>query len=698
MNSLLILIIQIAVIIILSRVIGFIFRKIHQPQVVGEMLAGILLGPSLLGWLAPDVSSFIFPAESLKFLNILSQIGLLLFMFIIGLEFDPKLLKGRGNAAFLIGQASIVLPFILGVILSLLLYPVLSSNSVTFTAFSLFIGASMSVTAFPVLARILGEKNLIKTKLGAITIACAAVNDLTAWSILAVLVTIVRAGSDKIPFWLTISGSIVFILIMIFIIRPLIAKLENYFNIRGNRLTNDMLALVLLLMLASAWTTEWLGIHALFGAFFMGAIMPRNKHFLNSVVEKLNDVTVVLLLPIFFALTGLHTRFGLINGADMWFYFALILAVAILGKLGSSLIFTKIASLSWREASTLGILMNTRGLMELIILSIGLELGVISPPLFAMMVMMALVTTFMTTPIFEWVYPKKIIRKELEEAEKEKQEFRVLIPVSFPSSGPALLKMASAISTQNNLKAYALHLVRASDISISNIAEENGKPQNIEALIPLLKAAEENKSITVRPLSFASRNAAEEIYQIANIKDVDLIIMGFHKPVLSESILSGTVSEVLKNARTDVCVYLERKFSPYKNILVPFNEGIHDKGALTLAHRIAVNMDALVTVLHIVAPKSETSVPAEHNLQNHSSRTERIENFPDENIKLQVVESSTPLDTAIKIANQNYDLVVVGLSETWGLEQSLFSKRHTRLARECPASLLILRKYTRNEN
>ncbi len=697
MNTLLILIIQIAVIIILSRIVGFIFRKIHQPQVVGEMVAGILLGPSVLGWLAPDVSSFIFPASSLKFLNILSQIGLLLFMFIVGLELDPKLLKGRGNAAFLIGQSSIVLPFILGVLLSLFLYPLLSSNSITLTAFALFMGASMSVTAFPVLARILSEKNLIKTKLGAITIACAAINDVTAWSILAVLVTIVRAGSEKIPFWLTISGAIIFILIMIFIIRPLIAKLENYFSTRGNKLTNDMLGLVLLLMLASAWTTEWLGIHALFGAFFMGAMMPRNKYFLNSVIEKLNDLTVVLLLPIFFALTGLHTSIGLISGTSMWFYFALILFTAVAGKLGSSVLFAKAASLSWREAGALGVLMNTRGLMELIILTIGLELGVISPPLFAMMVMMALVTTFMTTPVFEWTYPKRIIRKELEEAQKEKQEFRVLIPVSFPSSGPGLLKMASAMSSQKNIKAYALHLVRASDISISNIAEENGKPQNVEALIPLLKAAEENKSITVRPLSFASRNPGEDIYQIADIKDVDLIMMGFHKPVLNESILSGTVSDVMKNAKADVCVYLKRKFTPYKNILVPFNEGIHDKGALALAHQIAVNINAVVTVLHIVAPENETTA---HNasLSDRPSRTERIENFPDDNIKLQVIESSTPLDTAIKIANQNYDLVVVGLSDTWGLEQSLFSKRHTRLARECPASLLILRKYVPHEN
>ncbi len=434
MDFILTLLIQVSVIIIVSRITGFIFGKIQQPNVVSEMLAGIMLGPSLLGWLFPGVFSFVFPAESLKFLNTLSQIGLLLFMFIVGLELDPKLLKGRGHAAVLVSHVSIILPFMLGALISLYLYPHLSNNSVSFTAFALFMGASMSITAFPVLARILSERNLIKTKIGAVTIACAAVDDVTAWSILAIVVAVVRSGSNMHPFWFTISGAIIFILIMIFVLRPLIKKIETYFHYRGDILTNNMLAVVLLLMMASAWVTEWLGIHALFGAFFMGAMMPRNKYFLNTVIDRLNDLTVVFFLPIFFALTGLHTTIGLLNGSEMWIFFAIILTVAVAGKLGGASIAAKISSLSIRESLAIGTLMNTRGLMELIILSIGLELGIISPALFAMMVLMALVTTFMTTPVFEWIYPQKLIRRELEDVDKEK--FKVLIPVSFPSSGP----------------------------------------------------------------------------------------------------------------------------------------------------------------------------------------------------------------------------------------------------------------------
>ena len=705
MEFLLLLIIQIAVIIITSRVIGLAFRKIQQPQVVGEMVAGIILGPSLLGWLAPHAYAFIFPAASLKYLNTLSQIGLLLFMFIIGLELDPKLLKGRGNAALLIAAASIIFPLILGMLLSLFLYSKLPVNSVPLITFSLFIGASMSITAFPVLARILGEKNLIKTKLGTVTIAAAAINDVVAWSILAVLVAVARENlsineSDalKVPFWFTIVGAAAFILIMIFAIRPIISRLETYYRNKGNKLTNDILGAVLLLMFASAWTTEWLGIHALFGAFFMGAMMPRNKYFLSSIIDKLNDITIVLLLPIFFALTGLNTSIGLVHGQEMWFFFGLILAAAVIGKLGGSTIAAKLSKLHWREAFGLGVLMNTRGLMELIILSIGLQFGIISHALFTMMVLMALVTTFMTTPFFEWIYPSKLIRRELEEAEKEKQKFRILIPVSFPSSGPGLLKIASAIAPQNDLKVYALHLLRGSDISIMNFGEENEASKSLEAFQPLMRYAEEN-SINVSSLSFATRNPAGDIIQIASIKGAGLIIMGWHKPILSESILSGTVNEVMRDAKADVCVYLERKFQPYKNILVPFRDGVHDKGALALAHQIAVNTDATVTLLHIVKPKTDDGkagtagkIP-EKIIGNNALVISGIEEFPEDHLKLQTVESESALETAIKISKSNYDLVVVGLSETWGLEPSLFSKRHERLARECPASLLIFRKY-----
>lgn len=414
------LLVQVSVILILSRLVGFLFRKIQQPQVMGEMVAGILLGPSLLGWAAPEVFNGLFPSESLGYLNSLSQIGLLLFMFLVGLELDPKILRGRSHTALVTSHVSIIAPFLLGTLLAFYLYPRLSDDSVTFTGFALFLGAAMSITAFPVLARILAERSLLRTPLGTIAIACAAVDDVTGWFILAGVVLVVRASGAMIPLWVTLMGTILYGLVMFFLIRPAFQKLQGLYEKRG-RINQNMLALMLLLVLASAWATEWLGIHALFGAFLAGFVMPKKYKFVHALTEKLNDAAVVLLLPIFFAFTGLRTSIGLVSGAEMWFYCGLIILVAIAGKFGGSTLSARITGMPWREAGALGILMNTRGLMELVLLNIGLDIGVISPALFAMLVLMALITTFMTAPILEWVYfrrafPEKGSIREVSEA------------------------------------------------------------------------------------------------------------------------------------------------------------------------------------------------------------------------------------------------------------------------------------------
>jgi Kef-type K+ transport system membrane component KefB len=402
------LLIQIGVILIVARLVGFIFRKIHQPQVMGEMVAGILLGPSLLGWIAPTVSAAIFPPESLGFLNSLSQIGLLLFMFLVGLELDPQILRGRGHAAVVTSHISIIAPFFLGTALALYLYPRLSDDSVSFVHYALFIGIAMSITAFPVLARILTERKLLRTPVGALTIACAAVDDVTGWSILAGVVLLVRADEGHMPLWLMVLGAVAYILAMILVIRPLLKHLEALYKRRGT-LSHDMMAIIFLLVLASGLITELLGIHALFGAFLVGVIMPKQHDFVHGLTEKLEDISVILLLPIFFAFTGLRTTIGLVSGVEMWFNCFLVILVAIIGKFGGSTIAARISGIPWSEAGALGVLMNTRGLMELVVLNIGLDIGVLSPAMFTIMVLMALVTTFMTTPLLEWIYFGRLI-------------------------------------------------------------------------------------------------------------------------------------------------------------------------------------------------------------------------------------------------------------------------------------------------
>jgi Kef-type K+ transport system membrane component KefB len=398
------LLLQVLIIVAVAAAAGRIMQVLGQPRVVGEMIAGIVLGPSVLGALAPSVAAAIFPAISLGFLNSLSQIGLVFFMFLVGMELDPRLLRGRGHASVLASHASIAAPFLLGVLLALVLQDRLSVPGVPFTTFALFLGAALSVTAFPVLARILTERRLLRTRVGAAAIVCAAVDDVTAWCILAMVVMLAGTRMGAPPLWMTLGGTLVYCAAMVWGVRPLLTRLGRY-TMEARGLSTYIVATVAMVVLASAWLTEMLGIHALFGAFLAGVIMPREEHLVRGLVQRFEDVMVVVLLPLFFALTGLRTHIGLIHGVELWTICAVIVATAILGKLGGSAVAARATGMSWREAGALGLLMNTRGLMELVILNVGLDIGVISPTLFAMMVIMAIVTTLMTTPLLSWIYP-----------------------------------------------------------------------------------------------------------------------------------------------------------------------------------------------------------------------------------------------------------------------------------------------------
>jgi Kef-type K+ transport system membrane component KefB len=394
---------QIIVIVVAARLTGRIVSRFGQPRVIGEMLAGILLGPSVLGAGLPSVSAALFPAPSLGFLSVPSQIGLLFFMFLVGLGIDPAHLRERGQTAVVASHASIAAPFLMGATLSLLIYPLLAPAGVEFAGFALFVGAAMSVTAFPVLARILSELQLTRTRLGTLAVACAAVDDVSAWCILAAVVVLSKRSEAEIPVWATIAGTLIFVVFMVTVGKRLLkALIDRYGRLS---LGPDMMAVILVSVLLSAWITERIGIHALFGAFLLGAIMPRDERLIAGLKGQLETVMVVLLLPLFFAFTGLRTRIDLISGSSMWMLCGLVTLVAIAGKIGGAALAAKVTGLEWRESLALGALLNTRGLMELVILNIGLDVGVISPTLFTMMVLMAVVTTTMTTPLIRWLHP-----------------------------------------------------------------------------------------------------------------------------------------------------------------------------------------------------------------------------------------------------------------------------------------------------
>jgi Kef-type K+ transport system membrane component KefB len=392
-----ILLLQIILIIIAARVVGRIFLRLGQPAVIGEMIAGIILGPSILGVLSPATMAFLFPASSMGALKLLSQIGVILFMFVVGMELNAQHLREKAHAAVLISHASIIIPFFLGAALSVGLYSSFATSRISFSAFALFMGIAMSITAFPVLARILQERGLSNSPLGSITIACAAVDDATAWCILAVVIAVVRADGIGASM-LTICLALAFVGFMIFLLKPRLERIISK-EFESKIHSNGFVAGILALVLASAWMTEVIGIHALFGAFLAGAVMPSPTGFRSLLRNKLESFSSAALLPLFFAFTGLRTEINLLNDWRSWLICAGVIAVAILGKLGGSMLAARWTGMGWRDSLSIGILMNTRGLVELIVLNIGYDLGVLPARLFAIMVLMAMITTSMTGPL-----------------------------------------------------------------------------------------------------------------------------------------------------------------------------------------------------------------------------------------------------------------------------------------------------------
>lgn len=417
------LLLQVTLIVITARVFGRLARRINQPAVVGEIIAGICLGPSLLGWAWPGSSQFLFPASSLQSLSFLGQIGLAFFMFVVGMQIDTASVKSKARDAVMISHVSIVLPFFLGVWLAYYLYPYFAPANVNFIAFALFMGIAMSITAFPVLARIVQERRLTGTPLGNLAITCAAADDITAWCLLAIVVAAAKSASF-FGSLITIGLTMLFISAMLYFVKPLLDKTVRRLSAKNAK--QQLVATILIVMLSSAWVAEIIGIHALFGAFFAGVIMPSNVSLKKLITDKLEDVSTLLLLPIFFVFTGLRTQIGLLNEPQLWWFFALIMLVAVGGKFGGSALTAKAMGQSWSSALSIGALMNTRGLMELVVLNIGYELGILSPQIFALLVLMALATTFMTGPLLSLVYkPAPVYVRPNAMREVEKIELNV---------------------------------------------------------------------------------------------------------------------------------------------------------------------------------------------------------------------------------------------------------------------------------
>jgi Kef-type K+ transport system membrane component KefB len=452
---------SIAIIMVVARIFGILANKVRQPAVVGEIVAGICLGPSLLGLINEDLPTDLFPLEVRPFLGIIANVGLIIFMFIVGLELDMSLIRGKGRVAAVTSVSSVILPFSLGLLASIVLhdaYGVVNGEEVEWLHFALFIGASMSVTAFPVLARILNERQMHRTRIGVLTLACAAVDDILAWSLLAAVLTIV--GESHLEAYWVVLLTLLYGAGMIVLVRPLLGKLVDWYH-RAGRLTPDMVSVLLVGVLVSSWMTSEIGIHAIFGAFFFGAIIPREgaHQMFRELLERIESLTVLVLLPVFFVVTGLNVDITNL-GWEGFQYLLLVLAVACAGKFLGATFGARSQGIPIRQAMSVGVLMNTRGLTELVILTIGREVGILNDEMFTIMVCMAVFTTVITEPVLRVLYPDEVIQKEIDEAERigsdEAAAFRVLVGTPEGEPGPTLARLAAELTTGEDRREVAL--------------------------------------------------------------------------------------------------------------------------------------------------------------------------------------------------------------------------------------------------
>lgn len=588
------------VVIVMARAVGSLFGYFQQPPVVGEIIAGILLGPSLLGRVAPSVGVFLFPPSVVPILGVLAEIGVVLYMFLVGLELDTNLLSRRGHAAVAISHASIIVPFLSGAVLALYLYPLLSSGGISFTSFSLFLGVSMSVTAFPVLARILTDRRMHKSRMGAMTLTCAAVDDVTAWCMLAVVVSIVQAKTSG-AIW-TIAMAMAFIATLLFIVRPLMTRLAAVYGNRG-RLTQGVMAALFVALLVCALFTDVIGIHAVFGAFALGAVIPHDSGMARDLTDRLEDLLVVLLLPAFFAFTGLRTQISLVAGPAQWMMCALIILVASFGKFGGSALAARLTGLRWRDSAALGILMNTRGLVELIVLNIGLDLGVITPTLFAMLVIMALVTTFATTPVLYLLISGEN-RREFEEAEPAVPANQpalaetgrianqpVVAAISNPLTVDSLIELAAAATMPEGHPLTVVTLVRRPQGGVRSGLREI--EDRVAPKTPVLLSAMDRARALGVPIETHAAwtdEPARDLVEQAEACGAGWLMIGVHQPVFGTDEMGGTVRRVMSNlagSSINLAIVSRGHLHRTSRIFALVDDVVDGRATLELAGRIA---------------------------------------------------------------------------------------------------------------
>lgn len=682
-----ILLFQIIVILIAVRLFSYLFRKIGQPGVIGEIVAGIVLGPSLLGLFFPDVFNTLFPTDSLTNLNLLSQIGLILFMFVIGMEVDFSVLKNKMNETLVISHAGIVVPFFLGTVISFWVYEEYAADKTDFLPFALFIGISMSITAFPVLARIIQERNLTKTPIGILSIASAANDDVTAWCLLAIVIAVAKAGTFVSALY-TVGLTLLFIAVMFLVIRPFLKKIgELYAN--SEVINKSFVGFIFLILVISSTATEIIGIHALFGAFIAGVIMPVNLGFRKVMMEKVEDISLIFFLPLFFAFTGLRTEIGLINTPELWGICLIFITIAILGKLGGCGIAARLVGESWKDSLIIGTLMNTRGLMELVALNIGYEMGVLPPEIFVILVIMALITTFMTTPLLN------LVEKIFASVEKiEHHTTKILFSFGKPESGAQLLTLSAYLSGNKSKKdsIIAAHYTLGTDLN-----PVKAKQYSRESFAPLVKEAK-RLGVQVEQRYKVTNKVTNEIIKLADDEQIKLLLVGagpafikenFNAPILDTAprpvlrklfneiqdrtlhlpgnLLKEKLKAILNNVSCPVGIFVNREFTEIERLFLLISED-EDVSLLTCTAQLFEHSDITVRVCLYKDASPSLSDAVAAILSQHPQRF----------VMDTVAEENRAIGESAGVVIINYDTC----TEHY--------RKHTQLA-ELP-SLLVIRK------
>lgn len=524
------LLLQIVVILIFVRFFGWICQKIGQPTVIGEIIAGVVLGPSLLGAYFPEVSAAIFPEWSIGSIKLLSEIGLVLFMFIVGMELDLKVLKNRLNQAVVMSHTCIALLFVLGTILSYFIYSDFTTENTRFLPFALFMGIALSITAFPVLARIVHERGLNKTSLGGVVITTAAVDDITAWCLLAAVIAIAKAGTFVSSLYV-IGFAVIYVVIMFKLVRPFLQRIADLQTSR-NIISKSVVGIFFLVLFLSAYITGIIGIHPLFGAFLAGVIMPANINFRKLFIDKIEDISLVVLLPLFFVHTGLNTTIGLLNDGSLWGLCILIIVIATVGKIAGIVLSARYLGFDWKSGLTIGALMNTRGLMQLVVLNIGLDLGILTPTVFVIMVVVALVTTFMTGPLLnliDWLFRNKPFESETDES----KSYKILVSFDNSKMGEKLLLLANSFvkRSQSYSQIDMLHLSPGNNLYQYDMDDE--EEDKFEPIF--LKAEALNQPI--KPIFEVASDPFLRTVKITNKGNYNLLLLGNEDSIYEGNLL-----------------------------------------------------------------------------------------------------------------------------------------------------------------